>query len=371
MERTPLKILVIFAAFWCLLVGVAAGAQLHRGWLVWDVHHRFAPARAVVLASAVEVSTGSEGGSIYRPVVRYRYRIDQRDYESDRYDLAGTGSSSDRAWSEHVVAAYPPGAERAMWYDPAQPESAVIATGWPRNFWFICLFLQPFLVIGAALIAGIVLVVRWRRARRRCLAGDCGPGWCVPGWGTCTADDRGLRIGGGHDLAMAVGSAAATYGGLAFLSVFPMALLGGYPDNTPWGRDGRVIGLLFGAFLTSAILVGVRVYRRRLVPALHIDPRQRRVTLRTDAVAVAAPWSGISGWGVLRTAKEDAESGPSCTYAVTLGLEGSAAHTVLSTDSSEVAVHVAERLAAATAAPCLVEAAQVEQFKRDQRRSRA
>ncbi|MBA3937723.1 MAG: DUF3592 domain-containing protein [Planctomycetes bacterium] len=353
MESTPLKVLFIFTAFWCSLTGLFLVVQVLRGWQVWDARRHFLPASAVVLASEVVDSTGSEG-STYAPRIRYRYRVAGRDHEGDRYDLGGGGASDDRGWSRRVVDAHPPGAEIAIWYDPRMPDNAVIACGWPRNYWFLWMFMQPFLVAGIGLIASIGVIIRWRRARRHCLAGSLVAGWTIPGWGTCAADARGLRIGGGLDTWTAVSTAGVSYGGLVFLTMFPVAFLGGGSEDVPWGRDGRVIAALLGANLAVAIGVGIAVYRRSSIALLVIDERERRVTLRSRHGSLEAPWSAIDAWRVQRTATTD-DGTTTYSYAVTLTAAGRAPLVALTTGSAEVAVHVAGKLAAATASPCFAE----------------
>jgi len=121
---------------------------------------------ATVLSSEV-VSSRSSDGTTYTPEVRFTYRFDGRDHESDRYSF-GTFSTSDRSYARGVVQDHPEGAEVPALVDPEDPTEAVLdASGaaFPKG---VVLFLTPFHCVGVWLIGRMLRAFTARRPR----AGD-------------------------------------------------------------------------------------------------------------------------------------------------------------------------------------------------------
>lgn len=83
---------------------------------------RFVETDAVILHADV---AGGGGRSGYRPEVRFRYRVDGRDYEGTRLDL-GVWSYGGREGIERTLAAYSVGARVKAWYYPRDPSVAVL-----------------------------------------------------------------------------------------------------------------------------------------------------------------------------------------------------------------------------------------------------
>ena len=366
MASPPLPFIAVFAGFWWLVVGLFAAMQVATAWRVVDAGLRFRPATATVLESGVRTSSDSDG-TTYAPRLRYRYRVDGRDCEGDRYDFGGGSSSSDRRWSGRVAAAHPPGSALAIWYDPAEPGSAVVERRLPRHYWFVWMFLQPFLVVSAGLLAALLLLVRERRRRRRCLREGWAPGWTVPGWGTVHDTGAGLRLGALRGRGVACAAAVGSHGIACFVAVFPMAFIAGDGDE-PWSSRGIVVAGILLASASLAVAVGVITYRTRRPAWLVIDERARRIALHAGAVDFDEPWSALTGWATERREASDGEGGKSVAYDLRLGVQGRAPVTVKSWDEPEVAVHVAKQVAAATATPFLSDHVQDLQRARDRRR---
>jgi hypothetical protein len=76
-----------------------------------------------ILYSRVEEHASSEGGTIDHPVVKYSYRVNGREYQSERIApgpaLSGTGAG-------RVVARYPAGIQVNVSYNPGNPSDAVL-----------------------------------------------------------------------------------------------------------------------------------------------------------------------------------------------------------------------------------------------------
>ncbi len=84
----------------------------------------YLPIEATVVATSVDARRTGRGGVSYVPHVRYRYKVGEAIYESERttvLDLAST-----RGWAEGVAARFHPGQTVTARYDPAHPEQAFL-----------------------------------------------------------------------------------------------------------------------------------------------------------------------------------------------------------------------------------------------------
>lgn len=82
----------------------------------------------VVVSEITEYEDQSDGETMYTANVRYEYFVGGRRFQSDRISL-GDHSSSRRASMEAISARYPRDAQVAVYYDVAQPASALIDPG--------------------------------------------------------------------------------------------------------------------------------------------------------------------------------------------------------------------------------------------------
>jgi hypothetical protein len=64
--------------------------------------------------------------TIYRPDVRFAYRVDATNYATDTWKPGGTMGSGSPKYAEKVVARYAAGQSVAVHYDPAHPDVAVL-----------------------------------------------------------------------------------------------------------------------------------------------------------------------------------------------------------------------------------------------------
>ncbi len=351
MQRIPIGMLLGFTIVWCLLTGLAAFFLLYQGWRVLDAAHHFSRGEGMVLTSEVRVQSGGDSAT-YSPAIRYRYRVDDHDYENDRYDFGGGGSSEDLEWSRSVVASHPPGSRIGIWYDPRDPGSAVIERSWPRSYWFLVLFLQPFLTFGTVLIVALIITVRRRSAERRCLAGTLAPGWPIPGIGTVIRDQRGLVARSARDAISAAATSSAVYGLLTFAASMVLGFMGGGFGGSEvaagWGRNGASIALLISLFLGLAVIAGIACYRTLVPTSLRIDDRLSRLEIRTKDGLIDVPWSSLIAWRTKRAVVRDGEGTSSVSFSLDVCTDARAPLTLLATDSAALANHVASELASAT-----------------------
>lgn len=141
--------LLVFGLFWMAFILLADSfgfGPLARQ--VASTH--YLPAPALVLSSEVKEDDSGSSTS-YWPVIRYRYTVQGRTFEGERYRYL---KMSSRTLARRVVAAYPPGKSTQVYYDPENVGEALLAPGVEPNDFFFALFLIPFHVVGLGLIWG-------------------------------------------------------------------------------------------------------------------------------------------------------------------------------------------------------------------------
>jgi hypothetical protein len=146
--------------FWAffLIIGLAVFAAFAWGMILPAARARFVfvETRCTVLDKRL----GAGGDDTWRPEIRIEYQVDGRRHDTWTYDAAGVYSNG-RAAKEAILAGFVQGRQYPCWYDPADPDRAVLV----RSFdWWMLMALIPliFVVVGAVgLIAG-----RWRRAEQ-------------------------------------------------------------------------------------------------------------------------------------------------------------------------------------------------------------
>jgi hypothetical protein len=93
-------------------------------------------AQGRVVASHVEQveRPAEEGGPLYRSVVRYTYEARGRTWESGQVAVGAEAAAAHLHPDEarRAIAPFPVGREVAVWYDPADPQRAVLVRGVPR-----------------------------------------------------------------------------------------------------------------------------------------------------------------------------------------------------------------------------------------------
>ena len=137
--------------FWCGITSVFAYSVIGSMVRHQFAALRFASTEGVVLSSKIKTSSDSESGSTHAPRIKYRYMVAGREYIGQRYDFASM-SSSDGSYAQRAVSENPPGKAVTVYYDPSNPSEAILHLEAPGSSYFLLLFLQPFLLVGLALI---------------------------------------------------------------------------------------------------------------------------------------------------------------------------------------------------------------------------
>jgi hypothetical protein len=113
--------LAALAGLW-LLVVVGREGLAYRAAAGWP-----AVAGEVISATVEALPGAADGADGYGVVVRYRYTVDGRTYESDRLRRAGAERLTTRAAADEVLASYLAGGRAVtVRYDPADPATAVL-----------------------------------------------------------------------------------------------------------------------------------------------------------------------------------------------------------------------------------------------------
>lgn len=120
----------------------------------WGIYQQlrvrdFLSVEGVVTHSEVVVDWNSDGTTYY-PDIHFRYTVGGREYNKGTYHIHQT-STGGRRGKQKIVRQYPVGADVQAWYDPRDPDTAVI----DRSF---SIFPVIFLVIGLAVLGVIVVV---------------------------------------------------------------------------------------------------------------------------------------------------------------------------------------------------------------------
>lgn len=108
------------------------------------------PTECKVLQSTIESKTDSDGRT-YQPRIGYEYQVAGKRYTSTRYSFFPIWSNY--GWAEKIVALYKTGTSHPCYYDPANPDEAVLKREFSGlGFWFGVLFPLPFVIIGGGVL---------------------------------------------------------------------------------------------------------------------------------------------------------------------------------------------------------------------------
>lgn len=92
----------------------------------------------------------------YRAIARYQYVVNAKTYESQRRFIGEDWSGTSRLEAEQQCLQYQPGTEVRVYYNPQQPEEAILefnhnnVYGWMLGFG--CFFLSMSLLIGSIIL---------------------------------------------------------------------------------------------------------------------------------------------------------------------------------------------------------------------------
>lgn len=97
-----------------------------------------------------------DGKSQYEARINYSYEVDGKKYNSTKISTSGSYSGSNIAKAKEIVEKFPAGKTVDIFYDPEVPDSATLKTGVSSNDIIMAVFPLLFLIIGLAVLIGIL-----------------------------------------------------------------------------------------------------------------------------------------------------------------------------------------------------------------------
>jgi hypothetical protein len=139
--------LIFFVAL--LVLGLGGSLRMVTRVIVpeWRANHEFAEQVCVVLAAQIAEREG-EDGTLYRPEIQIEYEVEGVTYRPWTYDI-GRVFTSGREPKEAIVAEFAVGQRYPCWYDPLDPNVAVLVRGYSWWMWPLTLVSAALVLVGA------------------------------------------------------------------------------------------------------------------------------------------------------------------------------------------------------------------------------
>lgn len=135
----------MFAVVW--VGGWSAGTLFFDGFIAYFAYQQwradsYPATTGTVVSSRLDSHSDGEGGTNYTAVIRYSYEVNGQVYESDnvRYGM----TSSMRNDAQRTVDAHPYESSVTVYFNPSDPQDAVLQPGISGSELMMALFLTPF-----------------------------------------------------------------------------------------------------------------------------------------------------------------------------------------------------------------------------------
>ena len=130
----------------------------------WRVNHDFVRQKCKVIEKWVD-EVQSEKGSFFQPVFKIDYKVQGATYSQKAYYDINHSTRGTRDEAQAVINGFTEGETYDCWYDPDQPEIAVLVGGYQWWIWPVLLIPASFVVIG---IGGLVYTaLHWGKSAER------------------------------------------------------------------------------------------------------------------------------------------------------------------------------------------------------------
>jgi hypothetical protein len=160
----------------------------------WRANHDYVETRCVVIDKRLAESR-SDDGVTWRPEFFVRYTAGGREFRVWAYDALGVYSNF-RSTHQRTLAQFTVGQEYPVWYDPAQPEKAVLVRGY--TWWLFLFLLIPVVIFLFGLVRGL-RILRGPVSPATAAAGAATPAPPVHAWApdpaACEVPGTLLRVG--------------------------------------------------------------------------------------------------------------------------------------------------------------------------------
>ena len=133
----------------------------------WRVNHEFVETACTVRSKAIGRSNGD--GEAYRPEIQIEYKIAGKKYVTKTYDITGS-YSSDHEEQKSILKQFEIGQEYPCWYDPIDPNVAVLVRGYSLRGWLFLAIPAAFLLVGGGGL--IYRLLHWGKSAERRAAGN-------------------------------------------------------------------------------------------------------------------------------------------------------------------------------------------------------
>ncbi|MDZ4779866.1 MAG: DUF3592 domain-containing protein [Planctomycetia bacterium] len=286
-----------FILFWSGLTLLADGAMLaSAAWQIWS--YTYAATDGIILKN--EVVTDSSGeDTTYDLDLSYEYRVAGQKFTGTKYRHSTMKTQGN--WCRAIVERFPADSRRTVYYDPEQPERAVLLRGIEGLDLYIVLFLTPF---------NLVMLTGWVMMYRAIV-----PASRHEDTGGVPVRDDGVELRAFVPDHGAMLVTALTLGGMSFAAIFLVGCLTGMRPNLP------VMAGVWAVLLSVTVWFGGRRYLRNWLGLsdLIIDRFGQRLTLPVTFGRKAPLTLGFADVKKITIKEErtvDSEGAASYTYAV-------------------------------------------------------
>ncbi|HEV3137111.1 MAG TPA: DUF3592 domain-containing protein [Pirellulales bacterium] len=134
-------------------------------WPEWRANRQFAETTCVVLEKQVGERPATENEpAMYLPEIRIRYKVEGGVKEETTYDVTRM-YSADKQAVQAIVDRFEIGKEYPCWYDPINPDTAVLVRGYSGWLYLLLLIPLSFMAIGGGGL--IYTILHWNASAER------------------------------------------------------------------------------------------------------------------------------------------------------------------------------------------------------------
>ena len=148
-----------------ILVMVFAGVFLVAGVIIllWGItssrsaftSQKWPAETGTITASSIETSRSNKGNTMYSADIRYTYQVNGQGYTGSKVSF-GDVSTSDSADARKIVSRYQSGQAVTVYYNPQDPQQAVLETGFSPGLFLPLGIGTVFSLVGGLLLIAVV-----------------------------------------------------------------------------------------------------------------------------------------------------------------------------------------------------------------------